>query len=80
MNLFMFSLTEKALDWLDLFLPNSLTTWDQVTVACLCKFIPLEKMTGLRSKIENFEEEPNESLYDEWARFENPKDECPIIV
>ncbi|KAL2921972.1 Adenine phosphoribosyltransferase [Bienertia sinuspersici] len=66
MNLFMFSLTGKALDWILQLTLNSLTTWDQVTVAFLSKFIPLEKMTKLRSNIANFKEEPDESLYDAW--------------
>ncbi|KAL2931190.1 4-hydroxy-3-methylbut-2-enyl diphosphate reductase [Bienertia sinuspersici] len=69
MNLFKFSLTGKALDWLERFAPNSFTIWDQVTAAFLSKFIPLEKTAELRSKIANFEEEPDESHYDAWERF-----------
>ncbi|KAL2899982.1 TPR and ankyrin repeat-containing protein 1 [Bienertia sinuspersici] len=43
MSLFKFSLTGKALDWLDMLPPNSITTWDEVTANFLSKFIPLEK-------------------------------------
>ncbi|KAL2930542.1 Outer membrane protein MIP [Bienertia sinuspersici] len=45
----------KAFNWLERLPPNSLTTWNQVTVAFLSKFIPLEKTTELRSKNANFE-------------------------
>ncbi|KAL2897723.1 Glutathionyl-hydroquinone reductase YqjG [Bienertia sinuspersici] len=77
MNLFKFSLTRKELDWLNRLPLNSLTTWDQVIATFLSKLIPLEKTAELRSKIANFEEEPDESLYDAWERFKNLKDKCP---
>ncbi|KAL2922135.1 Chromosome segregation in meiosis protein 3 [Bienertia sinuspersici] len=62
MSLFKFSLTGKALDWLERLPPNSLTTWDEVNAAFLSKFIPLEKTAELRLRISTFQQEENESL------------------
>ncbi|KAL2900640.1 UDP-N-acetylglucosamine--N-acetylmuramyl-(pentapeptide) pyrophosphoryl-undecaprenol N-acetylglucosamine transferase [Bienertia sinuspersici] len=77
MSLFKFSLTRKALDWLDRLPPNSLTTWDEVTAAFLSKFIPLEKTAKLRLKIPMFQQEENESLFEAWERFKNLLNDCP---
>ncbi|KAL2934130.1 1-phosphatidylinositol 3-phosphate 5-kinase fab1 [Bienertia sinuspersici] len=77
MSLFKFSLTGKALDWLDRLPPNSLTTWDEVTAAFLSKFIPLEKMAELRLRISTFQQEENESLFEACERFKNLLNDCP---
>ncbi|KAL2900369.1 E3 ubiquitin-protein ligase PUB22 [Bienertia sinuspersici] len=77
MSLFKFSLTRKALDWLDRLPPNSLTTWDKVTAAFLSKFIPLEKMAELRLRISMFQQEENESLFEAWERFKNSLNHYP---
>ncbi|KAL2905022.1 Proteasomal ATPase-associated factor 1 [Bienertia sinuspersici] len=77
MSLFKFSLTGKALDWLDRLPLNSLTTWDEVTAAFLSKFIPLEKTAELRLKISMFQQEENESLFEAWERFKNLLNDCP---
>ncbi|KAL2899655.1 ATP-dependent helicase/deoxyribonuclease subunit B [Bienertia sinuspersici] len=77
MSLFKFSLTRKALDWLDRLPLNSLTTWDEVTIALLSKFIPLEKTVELRLRISTFQQEENESLFEAWERFKNLLNDFP---
>ncbi|XP_021773080.1 uncharacterized protein LOC110737034 [Chenopodium quinoa] len=77
LSMFKFSLTGKASDWLDRLPPNSLNTRNEVTSAFLGRFIPLGKTAELRSKISNFQQEPDESLYDAWERFKSYQQQYP---
>ncbi|KAL2934100.1 Uncharacterized protein RDABS01_017219 [Bienertia sinuspersici] len=64
LSLFKFSQGGEAAKWLANLPPNSLTTWDQVTKAFLARFYPLSKTAEMRSKIMNFKDQEDESLYD----------------
>ncbi|KAL2930914.1 hypothetical protein RDABS01_036324, partial [Bienertia sinuspersici] len=75
--LFKFSLGGEATKWLANLPPNSLTTWDQVTKAILARFYPLSKTAEMRSKIMNFKDQEDESLYDAWERFKALHRACP---
>ncbi|KAL2931140.1 Protein cft1 [Bienertia sinuspersici] len=77
LSLFRFSLGDEAAKWLENCPPNSLTTWDQVTKAFLERFYPLSKTVEMRSKIMNFKDQEDESLYDAWERFKALLRACP---
>ncbi|KAL2922252.1 Polyketide synthase-nonribosomal peptide synthetase [Bienertia sinuspersici] len=77
LSLFKFSLGGEAAKWLADLPPNSLTTWDQVTKAFLARFYPLSKTAEMRSKIMNFKDQEDESLYDAWERFKALLRACP---
>ncbi|XP_021771810.1 uncharacterized protein LOC110735943 [Chenopodium quinoa] len=76
-SMFKFFLSGSASDWLNRLTLNSLTTWNEVTSAFLGRFIHLGKTAELRSKISNFQQEPDESLYDAWERFKSYQQQCP---
>ncbi|KAL2900745.1 Exportin-7 [Bienertia sinuspersici] len=77
LSLFKFSLGSEAAKWLENLPPNSLTTWDQVTKAFLARFYPLSKTAEMHSKIMNFKDQEDESLYDAWERFKALLRACP---
>ncbi|KAL2895070.1 Protein Ycf2 [Bienertia sinuspersici] len=64
LSLFKFSLGGEAIKWLANLPPNLLTTSDQVTKVFLARFYPLSKTAEMRSKIMNFKDQEDESLYD----------------
>ncbi|KAL2929410.1 Exportin-7 [Bienertia sinuspersici] len=69
LSIFKFYLGGEAAKWLANLPPNLLATWDQVTKAFLARFYPLSKTAEMRSKIMNFKDQEDESLYDAWERF-----------
>ncbi|KAL2930312.1 O(6)-methylguanine-induced apoptosis 2 [Bienertia sinuspersici] len=77
LSLFKFSQGGEAAKWLATLLPNSLTTWDQVTKAFSARFYQLSKTAEMRSKIMNFKDQEDESLYDAWERFKALLRACP---
>ncbi|KAL2921802.1 polyprotein [Bienertia sinuspersici] len=77
LSLFKFSLGGEATKWLANLPPNSLTTWDQVTKAFLARFYPLSKTVEMRSKIMNFKDQEDESLYGAWEHFKALLRDCP---
>ncbi|KAL2930801.1 polyprotein [Bienertia sinuspersici] len=77
LSLFKFSLGGEAAKWLANLPPNSLTTWDQVTKAFLARFYPLSKTMEMRSKIMNFKDQEDKSLYYAWEHFKALLRACP---
>ncbi|CAO2832869.1 unnamed protein product [Amaranthus hypochondriacus] len=75
MRFFHFTLTEKALNWLEELPPNSITTWSEVTKAFMGRFYSLEKTTDICSELV-FRQEPNENLSEAWERFWGYIREC----
>ncbi|KAL2942842.1 DNA polymerase subunit gamma-1 [Bienertia sinuspersici] len=69
LSLFRFSLDSEAAKRLANLPPNLLTTWVQVTKAFLARFYPLSKTVEMWSKIVNFKDQEDESLYDAWEGF-----------
>jgi len=69
--LFLFSLKDRANDWLLNEEPNSFTTWEALSKAFLSKYFPPGKTAKLRVKIISFTQRGDESLYEAWERFKN---------
>jgi len=52
--MFLFSLSDKAMAWLQSLQSSCITTWDELTRAFLAKFFPPSKTLGLRNQNTNF--------------------------
>jgi len=64
MRFFLFSLRDRASDWLRNEEPNSFTTWEALSKACLCKYFSPRKTVKLRTDITSFAQRDGESLYE----------------
>jgi len=64
MQLFPFSLRDRASDWLQNEEPNSFTTWEVLSKAFLSKYFPSGKTAKLRTDITSFAQQDGESLYE----------------
>ncbi|KAJ0714148.1 putative retrotransposon gag domain, aspartic peptidase domain superfamily [Helianthus annuus] len=69
LRLFPFSLRDGAKEWLLSLPAGSITTWNQLAEKFLQKYFPPEKTVRLRTKILNFRQDEDESLYEAWERF-----------
>jgi len=66
LTLFLFSLKNRASDWLQNEEPSSITTWEALSKAFLSKYFPLGKTTKLRAEITSFAQRDDKSLYEAW--------------
>ncbi|XP_047172445.1 uncharacterized protein LOC124840429 [Vigna umbellata] len=69
LSLFPFSLAGNAKMWLNSFLENSLTIWDNVVAKFLNKFFPQSKVNKGKQEISSFQQDANETLGQAWERF-----------
>ena len=76
-SLFPFSLKDKARTWLNDLNMDTITSWEDLALAFQRKYYPPERTATLRSKITNFSQESDESLYDAWERFKELLRLCP---
>ena len=70
LNLFPFSLKDRAKVWLNSLPPNSITTWLDLQAEFLTKFFPLHRTQALQKKISNFAQKPNESFLSSLGAFQ----------
>jgi len=64
LQLFPFSLRDRASDWMQNEEPNSFTTWEGLSRAFLSKYFPHGKIARLRTEITSFTQKDGESLYE----------------
>ena len=69
LSLFPFSLAGPAKAWLNSFLENSLTNWDDVVAKFLSKYFLQSKVNKGKQEILAFQQDMNESLGQTWDRF-----------
>ena len=74
---FKWSLTGKALTWLESLPPRTITTWQQLHDLFMTKFFPPAKTTELRARISSYRQLPGESFIDTWERFKDLVAKCP---
>ena len=74
---FKWSITGKALTWLESLPPRSITTWQQLHDLFMTKFFPPAKTTELRARISSYRQVPGESFVDTWERFKDLVAKCP---
>ena len=71
LRLFTFSLKEKAKHWLISELPDSITSWDELSNKFLARFFPPARAAKLRIDISHFYQYEGESFYEAWERFKD---------
>nr|GEZ27033.1 hypothetical protein [Tanacetum cinerariifolium] len=66
---FPMSLTGAASRWLRNKPSGSITTWEDLKTKCLNKYCPPAQTAKKMEEINNFQKEPDETLYQAWKRF-----------
>ena len=76
MKTFPFSLDDVAKDWLYL-QPDIINTRKYMKRRSLEKFFPASRTTSIRQEICGIRQQPRETLYDYWERFNKLRATCP---
>ncbi|KAI3816887.1 hypothetical protein L1987_10672 [Smallanthus sonchifolius] len=71
LQIFPFTLADRAATWLDSQPTGTYTTWATLRDGFLKKYFPPAKASRLRDQIHSFRMEPDESYYLAWERFQN---------
>ncbi|GJX63674.1 hypothetical protein Tco_0296574 [Tanacetum coccineum] len=66
---FPMSLTRSVSHWLRKKPMGSITRWEDLKIKFLSKYCPLARTTKKMKEINNFQQEPNETLYQAWEQF-----------
>ncbi|GJX39077.1 retrovirus-related pol polyprotein from transposon TNT 1-94 [Tanacetum coccineum] len=74
---FPMSLTGAASRWLRNKPSGSITTWEDLKTKFLSKYYPPARTTKKMEEINNFQQEPDENLYQAWERFKELLMKCP---
>ncbi|GKC81164.1 hypothetical protein Tco_1136881 [Tanacetum coccineum] len=74
---FPMSLTGAASRWLRNKPTGSITTWDGLKTKFLNKYCPPARTAKKMEEINNFQQEPDENLYQAWERFKELLMKCP---
>ncbi|GJV39626.1 hypothetical protein Tco_1418066 [Tanacetum coccineum] len=74
---FPMSLTGVASHWLRKKLSGSIKTLEDLEAKFLSKYCPPARTAKKVEEINNFQQEPNETLYQEWERFKELLMKCP---
>ncbi|KAL5538589.1 hypothetical protein UlMin_045511 [Ulmus minor] len=77
LRVFLFSLRDKAKEWLNSLPPRTITTWNELVQKFLAKFFPPAKTAKLRNEITSFTQYDQESLCEAWERFKEMLRKCP---
>ncbi|GKE48304.1 hypothetical protein Tco_1479562, partial [Tanacetum coccineum] len=71
------SLTRAASRWLRNKPSGSITTWEDLKTKFQSKYCPPARIAKKMEKINNFQQEPDENLYQSWERFKELLMKCP---
>ncbi|GJZ64051.1 hypothetical protein Tco_0620472, partial [Tanacetum coccineum] len=74
---FPMSLTRAASRWLRNKLSGSITTWEDLKTKFLRKYCPPARTAKKIEEISNFQQEPDETLYQAWELFKELLMKCP---
>ncbi|GJY35017.1 hypothetical protein Tco_0420395 [Tanacetum coccineum] len=74
---FPISLTGAARHWLRNKPSGSITTWEDLKTKFLSKYCPPAYTAKTMEEINNFQQEPDETLYQAWERFKELLMKCP---
>ncbi|GKA11187.1 hypothetical protein Tco_0690620 [Tanacetum coccineum] len=78
LRVFPMSLTGAASRWLRNEPSGSITNWETLKTKFLNKYCPPAHTTKKMEEINNFQQEPNESLFRAWERFKELLMKCAI--
>ncbi|GJS61282.1 retrovirus-related pol polyprotein from transposon TNT 1-94 [Tanacetum coccineum] len=71
------SLTRAASRWIRNQTPGSITTWEVLKTKFLNKYCPPDRTAKKMEEINNFQQEPDESLFRAWEVFKELLMKCP---
>ncbi|GJV42777.1 retrovirus-related pol polyprotein from transposon TNT 1-94 [Tanacetum coccineum] len=74
---FPMSLARAANRWLRNKPSGSIKTWEDLKIKFLSKYCPPARTAKKMEEINNFQQEPNETLYQAWERFKELLMKCP---
>ncbi|GJS66598.1 retrovirus-related pol polyprotein from transposon TNT 1-94 [Tanacetum coccineum] len=74
---FPMSLTRAASRWLGNKPTGSITTWEDLKTKFLSKYCPPARTAKKMEEINNFQQEPDENLYQAWEQFKELLMKCP---
>ncbi|GKA83401.1 retrovirus-related pol polyprotein from transposon TNT 1-94 [Tanacetum coccineum] len=74
---FPMSLSRAASRWLRNKPSGSITTWEDLKTKFLSKYCPPARTAKKMEEINNFQQEPDENLYQAWERFKELLMKCP---
>ncbi|GJT31235.1 gag-pol polyprotein [Tanacetum coccineum] len=77
LRVFPISLTGAASRWLRNELTGSIKTWEDLKTKFLNKYCPRGQTAKKMEEINNFQQEPDETLYQAWERFKELLMKCP---
>ncbi|XP_074265096.1 uncharacterized protein LOC141587514 [Silene latifolia] len=77
LRLFPRSLRGLAKDWLKNCDPDSFKTWDELASAFLNKYFPPSRTAKVKSELQSFTQEEDETLYEAWERYKKLQRLCP---
>ncbi|XP_074300401.1 uncharacterized protein LOC141631660 [Silene latifolia] len=77
LRLFPYSLRGSAKEWLKSCEPDSLWTWDDVSKAFLNKYFPPQRTARIKSELQGFTQQDDETLYEAWERYKGLQRLCP---
>nr|GEW50949.1 hypothetical protein [Tanacetum cinerariifolium] len=77
LRVFTMSLTGAASRWLRNKPSGSIKTWEDLKTKFLSKYCPPARTTKKMKEINNFQQEPDETLYQAWERFKELVMKCP---
>ncbi|GKE88772.1 retrovirus-related pol polyprotein from transposon TNT 1-94, partial [Tanacetum coccineum] len=77
LRIFPMSLTGAASRWLRNKPYGSITTWEDLKIKFLSKYCPPTRTAKKMEEINNFQQEPDENLYQAWERFKELLMKCP---
>ncbi|XP_074266631.1 uncharacterized protein LOC141589907 [Silene latifolia] len=77
LRLFLRSLRGSAKDWLKNCDSDSFKTWDELVSAFLNKYFPPSRTAKVKSELQSFTQEEDETLYEAWERYKRLQRLCP---
>ncbi|GKF25064.1 hypothetical protein Tco_0080958, partial [Tanacetum coccineum] len=77
LRVFPISLTAAAICWLRNEPTGSIKTWEDLKTKFLNKYCPPGRTVKKMEEINNFQQEPDETLYQAWERFKELLMKCP---
>lgn len=80
LTLFKFSLADKALRWLKMLEPGSITTWNECRAKFLNHFYTKSRSARMRNQIAAFKQKATETFNEAWERFKEYVKDCPHHV
>ncbi|XP_057719632.1 uncharacterized protein LOC130934058 [Arachis stenosperma] len=67
--LFLFSLRDKASQWLETFPKESINSWEELVSKFLAKFYPPQRIIRLKTEVQTFTQMDGKLLYEAWERY-----------